>query len=459
MIADRFDLVVAGGALITPAGRIHANVGVRAGRIAALSDGPLEADDVIDATGRIVLPGAVDLHVHFNDPGHPDYEGWAAGSRAAAAGGVTTVVDMPLVCVPAATTVKALHTKREIASRDSLVDFALWAGLVPYNRDHLDVLHQEGIVGFKAFMAYSGTDDYPFVDDDALYEGLRRAASIGATVAVHAESEAITRARTQRLRAQGRRDRRAWGEARPPIAELEAIERLLVLARDAGCPIHVVHVSLPECVEAIRRARQNGQRVTCETCAHYLTLTEDDLERIGPAAKCAPPLRTALHHDGLWDALVRGHVDALASDHAPGPADGKTRGEDDIFEAWGGISGIQSALLLLLAHGVHERGVSLEQLAWLTATNPARIAGLWPRKGAIVIGADADLLVVDLDRAWTLTPDHLYSRNRHSPYVGRAFRGWFTHVLRRGSVIVEDGRAAEAGGGAFVPAQRGLASA
>jgi allantoinase len=450
---------VAGGTLITPAGRVRGHLGVRGGRISALSETPLQARETVDATGRVVLPGAVDLHVHFNEPGHPDYEGWAAGSRAAAAGGVTTIADMPLVCMPATTTVKALRTKREIAERTSLVDFALWAGLVPYNLDHLDALHAEGVAGFKAFMAHAGTDAFPFVDDDALYEGLRRAAAAGATVAVHAENHAITSARAARLRAQGRRDRRAWGEARPPIAELEAIARLLTLARDAGCAVHVVHVSLPEGVEAIRAARQRGQRVTCETCAHYLVLTEDDFDRIGPAAKCAPPLRDAARREGLWDAVLRGHVDTLASDHAPGPADGKSRGVNDVFDAWGGIAGIQSALPLLLTHAVRERGMTLEQLAWLTSTNPARIAGLWPRKGGLVVGGDADFVVVDLERAWTLTPDHLYSRNRHSPYVGMEMRGWFTHVLRRGEVIVEDGRAADAGaGGVYLRSQRGLPS-
>ncbi|MGQ0568607.1 MAG: allantoinase AllB [Armatimonadota bacterium] len=433
------DAVVANGRLVTAAGEYVASIGIAGGRIAAIADAPLQGQDVIDATGRLVLPGAVDLHVHFNEPGRTHWEGWGPGSRAAAAGGVTTVVDMPLNCLPPVTTLDALQAKVAAAEGQSIVDFALWGGLITDNLEHLPDLARAGVIGFKAFMSHSSTEEFTHVEDGVLYEGLQRLSALDHFLAVHAESNAITRDQTRRLQTKGRRDRRAWGEARPPLAELEAIHRALFLAREARCRLHIVHMSLPEGAQMIHEARAAGQAVTVETCGHYLALTDDDLVELGPVAKCAPPLRDAARQRGLWDAVLRGDIDCITSDHSPCPTEDKVRGNDDIWAAWGGITGIQTLVPLMLTEGVHHRGMAVSRVATLLATAPAKIAGLWPRKGEIQIGADADLLIVDLERPWCVEEQWLYSRHRHSPFVGYTMKGWIERVLLRGRTIAQDG--------------------
>ncbi len=291
----QYETVVAGGLLVTGSSVLRGYLGISDGRIAAISEDPLAGDDVVGARDRIVLPGAVDLHVHFNEPGRTDWEGWGPGSRAAAAGGVTTVVEMPLNCLPPVTTVDALQTKVAAAQGQSMVDYALWGGLINDNREHLASLAAAGVMGFKAFMSHSSTEEFTHVEDGVLFDGLQRLRDLDQFLAVHAESNTITQDRTRRLQADGRRDRWAWGEARPPVAELEAIHRALFLAQQAGCRLHIVHMSLPEGAEMIRAARSRGQAVTVETCGHYLALTDDDFVRLGPVAKCAPPRR-----QGAW---------------------------------------------------------------------------------------------------------------------------------------------------------------
>jgi len=439
--------VVAGGLVVTPGRTFQGNVGIRDGRIAAVSPDPLPGEEVIDASGRLVLPGGVDLHVHFNEPGRTHWEGWRHGSRAAAVGGVTTVVEMPLNAVPPTTTAGALAEKVEAARAASIVDFALWGGLITDNLDELAGLAHGGVIGFKAFMCPSATAEFTHVEDGVLYEGLCRIREFRRFLAVHAESHWITRHRTERLRAQGRRDRRAWAESRPPIAELEAIQRAIFLAGRAGCRLHIVHLSLSDGAELVGDARETGQAVTVETCPHYLTLTDDDLERLGPVAKCAPPLRDPAGRERLWHDVLSGRIDCITSDHSPCPTEDKTAGNEDIWQAWGGISGVQTLVPLMLTEGVHRRGMSLTQFATLLAAAPAKIAGLWPRKGAIQVGADADLVLVDPEREWTVQQSWLESRHTHSPYLGWKMKGAIQHVIRRGDTVFKDGEpVAEAGG-------------
>ncbi|MGH2402957.1 MAG: allantoinase AllB [bacterium] len=447
-----YDLVVAGGRLVTNDGTYPGSIGISGGRIAAVSQGALSGHEVIEARGQVVLPGVVDLHVHFNEPGRTQWEGWGPGSRAAAAGGVTTVVEMPLNAIPPTTSAAALEAKVAAARTQSIVDFALWGGLITDNRPHLAELAAGGVIGFKAFMSHSSTEEFTHVEDGVLYDGLCRLRDLGHFLAVHAESNALTAERMARLQAQGRRDRRAWGEGRPPVAELEAIQRALFLARDAGCRLHIVHMSLPEGVEMIRAARAAGHPVTVETCPHYLVLTEDDMVRLGPVAKCAPPLRDAARQHGLWGAVLGGDIDCITSDHSPCPTQDKTRGDDDIWQAWGGISGIQTLAPLMLTEGVHRRGLSLNRFADLMSTNPAKIAGLWPRKGEIRIGADADLVLVDLDREWPVDASRLYSRHRHSPFVGWKMKGWIQRVFLRGRTVAVEGEVTGARDGVWLRA-------
>jgi allantoinase len=430
------DLIVRGGTVVAPDAVRRADVGVADGRIAAVAPELGDAArEQIDAAGLHIFPGVVDAHVHFNDPGRADYEGFETGTRAAAAGGTTTVVDMPLNAQPPTVDAPAFDRKRAAVERTALVDFALWGGLVPGNVNRLGELAARGVVGFKAFMTATGMPDFAMADDLTLYEGMRAAAALRLPVAVHAESEAITSALAARARREGRTGVRDYLASRPAVAEVEAISRALLLAEEAGCALHVVHVSTGRGVALVAQARARGVDVTCETCPHYLVFDENDAERLGAVAKCAPPLRPAAERDALWAALD--DLAFVASDHSPAPPELKQG--DDFFAIWGGIAGVQALLGLLLDAGHHERGLALERIAELSAGGAARrlrLAG----KGRIEPGADADLALVDLAAPTAVTTDTLLSRHRLSPYVGRTFRGRIVRTLVRGTTVVADGR-------------------
>ncbi len=444
-----YDTVISGGTLITPQGRFRGDLGIAQGRIAALSESRLEGRERIDARGLHVLPGAVDLHVHFNEPGRGHWEGWAYGSRAALMGGVTTVVEMPLNAIPATVNRAALERKLEAARAGSAVDYALWGGLVDNNLADLSSLHHTGTVGFKAFMVDICDDSFKFAPEPILREGMRLAASMGALVAVHAEDSSRAWSRTHALINAGRTDLGAWLEARDPQTELNALHVALKLARDTGCALHVVHNSLPEGVELLARAKRAGGAVTLEVCPHHLLLTDEDFLRLGTEAKCAPPLRDRARLEGLWAQLAVGQVDCVASDHSPCPPEDKLGG---VWRAWGGISGIQTLLPLMLSEGL-TRGLSLEHLVGLLCTRPAQIAGIAHRKGALALGLDADVVLVNLEREWTLQTAWLQSRHPHSPFVGKKVRGWLERTVLRGQTLMQGGvvRPDVQGGGCWLP--------
>ncbi|HYU29200.1 MAG TPA: allantoinase AllB [Gemmatimonadales bacterium] len=428
------DLVIRGGTAILPTRQAIADIAITDGTISAIGSEVHGGKEVIDATGLVVLPGVVDAHVHFNEPGRADWEGWEAGTRGAAAGGVTTVLEMPLNAHPPTTTAAAFDEKLAVASRKALVDFGLWGGLVPDNLDNLQTLHQRGVVGFKAFMSHSGIDDFQRVPDGVLAIGLKVTARLGAIVGVHAESQEM-------LETAGAPNPLAWCRARPAAAEVDAIRRLLVCMRGAGKGVraHVVHVSCAEGLAEVDAARSKGVSITAETCPHYLAFTEADFERMGPALKCAPPIRDAATREALWKELLAGRVDLIGSDHSPCPAADKEKGEHDIWRAWGGVAGIQATLPVLLTDGVHGRGLTLERLAYLTATAPAQLFGLFPRKGAIAVGADADFAIVDPAREWTLERGELQTRSGVSAYLGRSFTGKVVRTIVRGQTVFADG--------------------
>lgn len=439
--------------VIFPTGRVRADIAITGGVISAIGTEVRDGAETVDGTGLVVLPGLIDAHVHFNEPGRAEWEGWEAGTRGAAAGGVTTVLEMPLNAHPPTTTPHAFDEKLAVASKKALVDFGLWAGLVPESLQNLGDLHQRGAIGFKAFMSDSGIDDFPRVPDGVLAIGLKAIARLNALVGVHAESHEMVERHGTELRAEGRVDRLAWCRARPPAAEVDAIRRLLVCMRGAGegARAHVVHVSCAEGLAEVDAARAHGVAISAETCPHYLAFTEEDFERVGPPLKCAPPIRDAVTRERLWEALLAGRVDLVASDHSPCPAADKEKGEHDVWRAWGGVSGIQSTLPVLLTEGVHRRGLALERVAHLTATAPAQLFGLYPRKGAIVVGADADLVLVDLGREWTLDRRQLEARCGISPYLGRTFRGAVVRTIVRGRTVFADGHVTgEPGWGHFV---------
>jgi allantoinase len=333
-------------------------------------------------------------------------------------------------------TAAAFDEKLRCLERTALVDVALWGGLVPGGIEAMDELAARGVTGFKAFMCSSGIDDFPSVDDLTLYEGMCRADALGLPVAVHAESEVITAGLARRAREAGRVAMRDFLTSRPVAAELQAIGRAIALAEASGCALHVVHVSTGRGVAQVAAARARGVDVSCETCPHYLVLTEDDAEALGAVAKCAPPLRSNDEREALWRALADGTLPMVASDHSPAPPDMKAG--DDAFVAWGGISGCQTLLPLLLSEGHHGRGLPLELIARATAGFVARRFG-FPGKGRLEPGADADLVLVDLTASHELAATDLCYRHPHSPFLGRTMQARVVRTLVRGRTVFADG--------------------
>lgn len=429
------DLLVRGGTVVTPQGVQTADVAVRDGvieRIAPDLEGP--AREEVDARGLLVLPGVVDIHVHFNEPGRTHWEGIATGSRALAAGGGTLFADMPLNSHPPVLDRAAFEAKRRAAEAASVTDFALWGGLVPGNLDRLPELAEAGVVGFKAFLCDSGLPEFPPVDDATLYEGMRLARQLGLPVAVHAENDALVRGLAGRLREAGRRDAEAYLASRPVLAEVEAVQRALLLARETGAALHVVHVSSDRAAAIVAEARREGVDVTLETCPHYLLFTDEDLKRCGAVLKCAPPLRDAAEQEALWEAVKGGGVDLVASDHSPAPPEMK-QGED-LFAAWGGVTGVQFTLVALLSEGM-AHGLRLQDVARLAADAPARrlrVAG----KGQLAVGFDADLALVEPGE-WTVRPHDLRQRHPVTPDLGRTFRFRVVRTFVRGRTVYARG--------------------
>jgi allantoinase len=452
MALASYDLLIRNGIIVSEAGVGAADIAVAGGAIVAVEPELAgAAREEIDATGLHVFPGLIDAHVHFNEPGRTEWEGWASGTRALAAGGGTCAFEMPLNAHPPTTDVTAFDAKRAAAEGQAVTDFALWGGLVPGNRDRLPELAERGAIGFKAFMSQSGTDDFRAADDLTLYEGMATAATLGMIVAVHAESDSLTSRLAARAVAVGRTTVRDYLASRPVLAEVEAIGRALCFAEATGCALHVVHVSSGAGVALIAAAKARGVDATCETCPHYLVFTEDDIERLGAVAKCAPPLRPAAECEALWQALATGDVSLVTSDHSPAPPSLKQG--SDFFQIWGGISGCQSTLPALLTEGYLRRGVPLQRLAAVTAGAVARRFAL-PQKGRIAVAGDADLALVDLAAEFVLTAEDLLYRHRQSPYVGRRFAGRIVRTILRGTTVFLNGEIGTAAGGRLVRPRR-----
>jgi allantoinase len=447
MMTDR---IIRGGSLVLPGGVQQLDLAIEDGAIQAIGPDLPGARQEIDARGLHVFPAVIDIHLHFNEPGRTEWEGAATGSRALAAGGGAVFFDMPLNSTPCTLNAQEFDRKKAALEAASIADFGLWGGLVPGSIGEMAELADRGVVGFKAFLCDSGLPEFPRADEDTLFEGLKQAAQLGLPVAVHAENQELTAALSIRMRAQGRATVRDFLASRPVIAEVEAIQRATFLAGEAGAKLHIVHISSGRGVAAAAEARTRGVDVSIETCAHYLFFTEEDVERLGAIAKCAPPLRDATHQNALWSQLLDGVVDVVASDHSPAPPELKT---GNFWKAWGGIAGVQSTLSVLLDQGFHRRKLPLSAIANLLAAYPAQRFRI-PKKGSLVPGNDTDLVLVDLAKSHTLHAEDLLQRHPLTPYVGYTFRGVVRETLRRGETIFRNGATMARDSGRLVRPQR-----
>jgi allantoinase len=423
-----YELAIRARRAVTPEGVRPVTLAVRDGRIAAVaafSDSP-DAASVEELPGRqVLLPGLVDTHVHVNEPGRTEWEGFASATRAAAEGGVTTLIDMPLNSVPPTTTTGALRRKRD-AARGSWVDVGFWGGAVPGNLGEMAGLHQAGVFGFKAFLVDSGVPEFGCLDPANLDAVLAEVAALDALLMVHAEDPAVIAAAP---RPAGRRYA-GFLASRPPAAEDTAIARLLAAAGRHGARVHVLHLASASALPVIAAARADGVRVSAETCPHYLTFCAEEVPDGATEYKCCPPIRGSAHRDGLWGGLADGVIDVVVSDHSPCPPGLKQRDSGDFGAAWGGISSLQLGLPAVWTQA-RQRGHSLADVARWMAAGPATLAGL-AGKGVIAPGYDADLVAFDDTASFTVDPARLYHRHPVTPYAGRTLTGVVRHTWLRG---------------------------
>ncbi|MBD0695276.1 allantoinase AllB [Streptomyces sp. CBMA123] len=422
---------------VLPDGERPADVLIRGGRIEQVAaHGSLAVGDseLVDLGDTALLPGLVDTHVHVNEPGRTEWEGFATATRAAAAGGVTTIIDMPLNSVPPTTTVAGLDVKRKTAEGQAWVDLGFWGGAVPGNLADLEPLHRAGVFGFKSFLAPSGVDEFPHVEAADLEAALAEQARIGALAIIHAEDPAVLAAAPQ----QPGVHYRDFLASRPAGAETAAVAHLLHTARRTGTRVHILHVSSAAVLPLLRQAREDGVRVTAETCPHYLTLAAEQVPDGDTAFKCCPPIRDEANRDALWEALANGEFTAVVSDHSPSTPDLKLLpeygGSGDFAAAWGGIASLQLGLPAIWTEA-RRRGHTLADVVRWMSSGPAELVGLTGTKGAIAAGCDADLVAFDPDGEFAVHARALHHRNPVTPYAGRTLRGAVRTTWLRGRAV------------------------
>ena len=429
--------------VVLPEGVRPATVVVRDGRIASIEDYRARPVGVAtrDVGEHVLLPGLVDTHVHINEPGRADWEGFEHATQAAAAGGVTQLVDMPLNSIPATTSVAGLEAKRAAARGQCWVDVAFWGGVVPGNTAELAPLAHAGVPGFKCFLSPSGVDEFPHVAESDLREAMPVLASLGLPLLVHAELPALLRPPAP-IAGEATVDPRrhaTWLATRPAASEVAAIEMLGRLAAESGTRVHIVHLSSAEGLATIQRARSAGAKICVETCPHYLTFADEDIGDGATAFKCAPPIRSRENRERLWMALAAREIDLIATDHSPAPPALKRLADGSFLEAWGGIASVQLGLAAVWT-GAFARGLGIDRVAQWLAAGPAALAGFCERKGSIAVGADADLVVWDPEAEWIVDARSLYHRHPVTPYDGMRVRGRVMETMLRGVAIFKEGR-------------------
>jgi allantoinase len=436
-------LIVRGRRIITREGERPAAIHIREGVITAISDiDDLPANiPVHDVADRVVLPGLVDTHVHINEPGRKDWEGFATATKAAAAGGVTALIEMPLNSIPATTTAAAYREKLSATEGKLWVDTGFWGGVVPGNTHELQPLWDAGVFGFKCFLVPSGVDEFGHVNESGLRAALPELTAIGAPLLAHSELPGPIELAAAKREASGSRALppnryAAWLASRPREAENEAIALLVRLSQEFGTRIHIVHLASSDATAPLRAAKAKGANVSVETCPHYLTFAAEEIADGATEFKCAPPIRERENREALWMGLRNGTIDLIASDHSPCLPSMKLREQGDFLRAWGGIASVQFGLAAVWTQA-RSRGYALSDVAKWMCSGPARLAGLSGKKGAIAVGCDADLVIVDPESSFLVEPEKLLHRHKLTPYAGRRLTGVVETTFLRGQIIFD----------------------
>lgn len=434
-----FDLIVKNGKIVTAERVYEATVCIKEGKIEAIvaPDVPVEGSKVVDAEGKYIFPGAIDTHAHLNDPGYTWREDYEHGTAAAAVGGITTIIDMPLQNEPALTDGKIFDDKYNAVSPNAYVDYCFWGGLVDYNLESLTELDSKGCVAFKSFIG-PVSPDYVSLTMGQVREALEILKTCDARAGFHCEDYSIIKWEEGRAKRKETQDWEDFLNSRPLIAELMATKNIIDLAKETGTKVHICHVSHPDVAEEIRKAKLEGLDITGETCSHYLTFSRDDVIKNGSLFKCAPPLREASAIEKMWEYVDDGTLSCVSSDHSPCALEEKSEEEHGVFGAWGGISGIQNVMQVTYSEGVAKRGYSPTILARTLSEGPAKAFGLYGRKGAIELGFDADMVILDPEKEWEITPESLKYVNQISAFVGLKGKGLPVCTILRGTVVAEN---------------------
>jgi len=433
------DLIVRGRRVVTSEGERAAAIRVRGGVISAIAafDDLPKGSVVHEAHDFVVMPGIVDTHVHINEPGRTEWEGFSTATRAAAAGGITTLIEMPLNSIPATTTAAAFREKLAAAAGKLWVDVGFWGGVVPGNASELRPLWESGVFGFKCFLVPSGVEEFAQVTEADLRSALPELAQLKVPLLVHAELPGPIVQATKKMSGSDVRRYSTWLASRPRAAENEAIELVLKLAREFGARLHIVHLSSSDAIQALQQAKSKGQPLSVETCPHYLTFDAEEVGNGRTEFKCAPPIREKDNREKLWAALGDGTIDFIATDHSPCPPAMKSLETGDFLSAWGGIASLELSLPAVWT-AASSRGYAVPRLAEWLCSGPARLAGL-ERKGRIAVGCDADFVIWNPDGRFTVDPAKLHQRHKITPYAGRELLGVVETTFLRGRKIFERG--------------------
>lgn len=445
------DRVVVGDRVFVPGGPLPRAVFIRSGKIVKIGtrDEIPPGVPVLDAGALAVLPGLVDTHVHVNDPGRADWEGWDTATRAAAAGGVTMLCDMPLNSIPPTTTRDGLAAKLRALEGRAFVDVGLVGGLVPGDVAALEDCAREGVLAFKCFLAESGVDEFSHVDDVVLRRGMKELARLGAPLFVHAELPGPLAEAEKRVLGLDPRSYEAWLRARPRSAEDAAVELVIETALATGARAHVVHLSSSDALDLVRRAKDRRVPLTVETCPHYLTFASEEIPDGATEYKCAPPIRESENREKLWGALADGTIAQVVTDHSPAPGTLKCSESGDFTKAWGGIASLELGLRAVWTEA-RARGHALADVVRWMCEGPARLVGVHGRKGVLDVGADADLVFFDEEADFVVDPAKLSHRHPITPYRARPLKGRVVRTILRGEVVYDDGLHVGTPGGRWV---------